>query len=225
MNFEIINSSLSSIKADLEIIIVLDGALKHKFVQDKKLLKKAEFKGTQDEVCHLIEKNRLYVGTETLKGVGIRSAVAVAIRSLIGKKAYKTVKIATYLSHPRCSASLRAMVEGIILGSYTFNNYKSTKVKCPVKNVEISLDGYNDHELSMETAARAVHNGDISGNATNFTRDIVNTTPDDCYPETMANIAEKLAENSTLKCKVLKPKALKKEKMETLACCSTCFSS
>ena len=216
MNFEIINSPLSEIKADLEIVIVLDGALKHKFVQDKKLLKKAGFKGTQDEVCHLIEKNRLYVGTETLKGVGIRSAVAVAIRSLVGKKAYKTVKIATYLSHPRCSASLRAMVEGIILGSYTFNNYKSKKVKCPVKNVEISLDGYNDHELSMETAARAVHNGDISANATNFTRDIVNTTPDDCYPEIMANIAEELAENSSLKCKVLKPKALKKEKMETL---------
>jgi len=216
MNFNITTEALSEVKADLEIIIVIEKELKHTFVQDKKLLKKAGFSGAQDEVCHLIEKNRLYVGADTLKGVGVRSALATALRSLLGKKAYKTVKIGTYLSHPRCSASLRAAVEGVVLGAYSFNTYKSKKVKCHVKNVEISLEGYNAHELSMETAARAVHNGEISGAATNFTRDIVNTTPDDCYPETMANIAEELAKNSNLKCKILKPKALRKEKMETL---------
>ena len=216
MNFNITNNPLKEIQADLELIIIIDKNLKHTFIQDKKLLKKAGFSAAQDEVCHLIEKNRLYVGAETLKGVGVRSAVATAIRSLLGKKAYKTVKIATYLSHPRCSASLRATVEGLVLGAYAFNGYKSKKVKSPVKEVLISLEGYNTHELSMETAARAVHNGEISANATNFTRDIVNTTPDDCYPKVMADIAKDLAKNSTMKCKILKPKALKKEKMETL---------
>jgi len=119
MNFNITTDRLSEIKSDLEIIIVIDGDLKHKFVQDRKLLKKAGFKGGQDEVCLLLEKNRLYVGSETLKGVGVRSAVATAMRSLLGKK-YKSIKIATYLSHPKCTASLRATVEGIVLGSYTF---------------------------------------------------------------------------------------------------------
>ncbi|HIP18823.1 MAG TPA: leucyl aminopeptidase [Sulfurovum sp.] len=216
MNFNITTEKRADIKADLEIILVIDKAFKHPFVQDKKLLKKAGFSGAQDEVCHLIEKNRLYVGAETLKGVGVRSALATALRSLLGKKAYKTIKIGTYLSHPRCSASLRASVEGIVLGAYTFNRYKSKKTKCYVKSVQISLEGYNAHELSMETAVRAVHNGEISANATNFTRNIVNTTPDDCYPEIMANIAESLTKNSKLKCKILKPKALRKEKMETL---------
>lgn len=216
MNFNIRTDNISEIKADLEIIIVIDKDLKHDFIKDKKLLKKAGFSAGQDEVCHLIEKNRLYVGADTLKGVGVRAAVATAIRSLLGKKAYKTVKIATYLSHPRCSASLRAAVEGFVLGSYSFNTYKSKKVKSSVKNIEISLEGYNEHEITMETAARAVHNGEISANATNFTRDIVNTTPDDCYPQIMAEIAEDLAKNSDLQCKILKPKALRKEKMETL---------
>ena len=216
MKFEIINSPMSEIKSDLEIVIVIDGKLKHKFVQDKKLLKKAGFKGGQDEVCLLLEKNRLYVGSETLKGVGVRSAVATAMRSLLGKK-YKSIKIATYLSHPKCTASLRATVEGIVLGAYTFTNYKSSKTKSKIKNVSISVEGYEDnYEVSLEAMARAVHNGEISANATNFTRDIVNTTPDDCYPEIMANIAEELAKNSDLKCKVLKPKQLRKEKMETL---------
>ena len=216
MNFNITTNKIADIKSDLEIIIVIDGDLKHKFVQDKKLLKKAGFKGGQDETCLLLEKNRLYVGAETLKGVGVRSAVATALRSLLGKK-YKTVKIATYLSHPRCTASLRATVEGLVLGSYTFTSYKSKKVRSKIKDIEISTEGYEEnYEVSLEAMARAVHNGDITGCATNFTRDIVNTTPDDCYPEIMANIAEELSENSTLKCKILKPKALRKEKMETL---------
>jgi len=216
MNFNITSTPLKEIKADLEIVIVIDDNLKHPTVKDRKLLKKAGFSGGQDEVCHLVEKKRLYVGAKHLKGAAIRPAVATAIRSLIGKKAYKTVKIATYVSHPRCSASIRAMVEGLVLGSYTFTQYKSKKSKCPVKTVEISLEGYEAHEISIETAIRAVHNGEIVAASTNFTRNIVNTTPDDCYPAVMAQIAEELAQNNGLKCKILKPKALKKEKMETL---------
>jgi len=216
MHFNITATPLKEIKADLEIIIVIDGNLKHPFVRDRKLLKKAGFSGSQDELCHLIEKKRLYVGAETLKGRGIRPAVATAMRTLIGKKSCKTVKIATYVSHPRCSASIRAMVEGVVLGSYTFTRYKSKKSVSSVKRVEISLEGYSAHEITMEVAARAVHKGEITAEATNFTRDIVNTTPDDCYPQVMAEIAERLAENSRLKCTVLKPGKLKKEKMETL---------
>jgi len=167
-------------------------------------------------VCHLIEKGRLYVGAKNLKGAAIRPAAATAVRSLIGKKSYKTVKIATYVSHPRCSASIRAMTEGMVLGSYTFTRYKSKQSKAPVKHVEISLEGYDSHEITMEVAARAVHKGEITAEATNFTRTIVNTTPDDCYPKIMAEIAETLAEATSLECSVLKPKELRKEKMETL---------
>ncbi|WP_295418076.1 leucyl aminopeptidase [Sulfurovum sp.] len=216
MNFNITTENIAEIKSDLEIIIVIDKNLDHRFVQDKKLLKKAGFSGGQDEICHLIEKNRLYAGAETLKGRGIRPAVATAIRSLIGKKAYKNVKIATYLSHPRCTASLRAMVEGIVLGRYSYTTYKSKKVKSSIKKVMISLEGYNEHEVTAEIAARAVHNGEITANATNFTRDIVNAAPDDCYPEVMANSAADMAKETGLKCKILKPKQLKEEKMEAL---------
>jgi leucyl aminopeptidase len=216
MHFNITTTPLKEIKADVEIVIVIDGNLKHTTVKDRKLLKKAGFSGSQDEVCHLIEKKRLYVGAKDLKGAAIRPAVATAMRSLIGKKSYRTVKIATYVSHPRCSASIRAMVEGLVLGSYTFTQYKSKKSKCPVKTVEISLEGYDTHEITMEVAARAVHKGEITAEATNFTRNIVNTTPDDCYPQIMAEIADELASNSELTCTVLKPKQLKKEKMETL---------
>jgi len=216
MHFQLVHTKLSEIKSDLEIIIVIKQNLDHSFIQDKKLLKKSGFKGTQDELCLLVEKNRLYVGADSLKGNDIRPAIATAIRSLISKKSYKKIKIATYLSHPRCTATLRAMVEGMVLGAYSFTRYKSEKHISRIKKVTISLEGYKTHEVSLESAARAVHNGEIAGDSTNFTRDIVNTTPDDCYPEVLVKIAKKLSKNSILKCNVLTPKALRKENMHAL---------
>jgi len=216
MNYQITNSRLSEIKSNLEIIIVIKKKLDHAFVVDKKLLKKAGFSGGQDELCLLVERGRLYVGSDSLKGSDIRPAVATAIRSLVGKKAYKSIKIGTYLSHPRCTASLRAMVEGIELGAYTFGRYKSKESKSHIKNVTISLEGYMKHEATIQSATRAMHNGDISADATNFARDIVNTTPDDCYPKTMAKIAQDLAKSSSLECDILKPKRLKREGMGSL---------
>ncbi|HHO41764.1 MAG TPA: leucyl aminopeptidase, partial [Epsilonproteobacteria bacterium] len=56
----------------------------------------------------------------------------------------------------------------------------------------------------------------IVAKSTNFVRDIVNTTPDDCYPKVMANIAKEIAKKYNLTCSILKPKELKKQKMETL---------
>ncbi len=216
MNYQIINELITNIQADLELIIVIDGNLKHEFVSDRKLLKKANFKGSQDEICLLVSKNRLYVGADSLKGSDIRPAVATAIRSLIGNKAYKHIKIATYLSHPKCTASMRAMVEGIGLGTYSYNRYKSKKSKSYITDITISMQGFNAHEASIESLTRATHNADITATCTNFTRDIVNTTPEDCYPQTLANIAKKIAKNSSLECDILKIKDIKSQKMDAL---------
>jgi len=215
MNFELTINPINEIESDLELIIVVDNNLKHHFVQDKKLLKKAGFSAGQDETCLLVEKNRLYVGIESISSINIRTAVAIAIKSLSATK-YSNLKIASYMNHPKCTAIIRAMVEGFVLGAYNFDNYKSTKAKQPIKQITISLEDYSKFELDMEKCATALHNGQISAEATNFTRDIVNTTPEDCYPAVMADIAENLAKNNGLSCKILKPKELRAEKMETL---------
>jgi len=215
MNFEVTSNPINEIEADVELIIVVDKNFKHRFVQDKKLLKKAGYSAEQDDAYLLIDKNRLYVGIDKISSVNVRTAVAIAIKSLATTK-YKTLKIASYMNHPKCTAVIRAMVEGFKLGAYSFDKYKSEKAKQPIENIIISLEDYNKYELDMEKCVIALDNGEITAEATNFTRDIVNTTPDDCYPAVMADIAEELAKNNGLKCKILKPKALKKEKMETL---------
>ncbi|PHS38361.1 MAG: leucyl aminopeptidase [Sulfurovum sp.] len=214
MNFELTALPLQDVDAEIEIVIVVANNLKHRFVQDKKLLKKAGFSGGQDESCLLLGEGRLYVGAASVKSAAIRTAAASAIKALKGTK-YKSIKIATY-TNKGCTYTLRAMVEGFILGSYSFETYKSKKSKNKIKEISISLEEYSALKIDIEKASIQIHKAQIIADATNFTRDIVNTTPDDCYPEVMANIAEGMAEDTGLKCKILKPKALRKEKMETL---------
>ena len=214
MNFELTVLPVAEIAGQLEVIIVIDGNLKHRFVQDKKLLKKCGFSCGQDETCLLVEKNRIYVGASSLKGADIRRATANVMKTLLGTK-YKSLKVATY-TNKGCTYTLRAMVEGFILGAYRFESYKSKKNESKIKDVSISLEEYSELDIDIEKASVLVHKGQITADATNFTRDIVNTTPDDCYPDVMASIAEGISESTGLKCNVLKPKQLRKEKMETL---------
>ena len=215
MNFNLSKEKLDDIKAKLEIIIVIDKDMKHRFVQDKKALKRAGFKGSHEEVCLLHKERRLYVGSESIKSPDIRAAIAVAIRSLVGTN-YKSAKIATYMSHPKCTAVLRGMVEGMVLGGYSYDRYKSKKSIQKLKNITISLEEYHGHELDFDSCQRAVTNAIIGADATNYTRDIVNTPPDDCYPISMAKMAKKLSKENNLSCTILTPKELKKEKMNTL---------
>jgi len=215
MNFELTIAPTDDIKADLEMIIVIDKNLDHRFVKDKKVLKKAGFKATQDESCLLAGVDRLYVGASSLIGSDIRTACASAMRTLQGCE-YKSIKISTYLSGKRCTNSLRAMVEGIILGGYSFEKYKSKSTIKKIKSVTISLDEYNDRVVDIEKAYLLIEKAQIVSDATNFTRDIVNSTPEDYYPSVMADMAMALADECGLACSVLKPKELKKEKMEAL---------
>lgn len=214
MNFELTVLPLADIDAEIEVVIVIDNDLKHHFVQEKKLLKKAGFSGSQDETCLLLSEGRLYVGADSLQSAAIRTAAASAIKALKGTT-FKSVKIATY-TNKGCTYSLRAMVEGFILGGYTFETYKTKKSECKIEDISISLEEYSNLHIDIENASSLIHKAQITADATNFTRDIVNTTPDDCYPEVMADIAEGIAEDTGLECTILKPKELKKENMETL---------
>jgi len=215
MNFELTISPINEIDADVELILVINKDFKHDFIQNRKLLKKANFKAEQDETCLLIEKDKLYVGVEKINDENLRVAMAKAIQALNSTK-YKSLKVACYFETEESTHNLRAMVEGLLLGAYSFDKYKTEKSKRKLKDIVISLEEYHAFELDMEECANAIELAQITADATNFTRDIVNTAPDDCYPDTLAQIAQGLADELELECKILKPKELKKEKMEAL---------
>jgi leucyl aminopeptidase len=214
MNFEITIAKTDEIKADIEVIFVANEDLNHRFVKDKKLLKKAGFKASQDEVCYLVEKDRVYVGLKAVEGKYVRRASAKAI-SAIKDKGYKSIKVASY-TNKGCTYAIRAMVEGFVLGSYSFEKYKSKKSKNHIKKIIISLDEYSEASLDIKSASLQMHKGQIIAEATNLTRDIVNTPPDDCYPKVMAKIAKDVAKSNNLECNILKVSDLKAQKMNAL---------
>ena len=58
MRLQITNKKLSEIKADLELIFVVDKNLKHKFIKDEKAFKFANYKS--ENVLLLLESSRVY---------------------------------------------------------------------------------------------------------------------------------------------------------------------
>lgn len=187
---------------DLEIILINSNNLKTNNLTDKALLEKLSFKAEQDELCFLPESNKLYAGYSD----DIASSVASSMRFLSGKEYIKNIQLSTDLSD---EDSIYKIANGALLGLYKFDKYKSKQTQKHIKNIYISTSSKKDFSEIIKKAT-------IVANATNFTRDIVNMTPDDCYPKVLAQISKDLAKENSLECKILKQKHLEKENMNAL---------
>jgi leucyl aminopeptidase len=191
MEFFVSEQKINEIKADCEIIIVIDENLDHNWIQDKESLEKLSFKGKSDETAHLVEKGRIYVGADSFDREEIRLALSNAYNT-IKKVNYESVKIGSYTEN--CPVTnTKAIVEGIILGSYEFDKYKSEKTTKNIKSVTISLEDYSKKHLTLSHAQNSVKEASIIANATNLAKEIVNSVPDDMTPEELANEAKKIA--------------------------------
>jgi leucyl aminopeptidase len=204
---KLIDKKINAIEAS-EIILVK--SLKDKYIKDAKLLKSNNFSAKNEEISVFIESSKVYVGIEDFDDYdSIRVGVSLAFNKL---KLNKNIKIASYVS--KCSYwFIRAVVEGVILGSYSFDKYKSEKNKINVKNFWISTESYLTKKLNVNDAKEAIKEATIISTSTNFTRDIVNEIPNNIYPKTLAKIAKDLAKSNNLICNILKEEDLKKENM------------
>ena len=203
MNIKLVNQSIEDIKAEISVEFLTSDELDtHAQVS---ILKKAGFKAEQDSVCFLHESKVLICGIDTKKSDDIRSATA---------KMIKTLKASNYVSMKLSLISnktISAIVEGIVLGGYEFNDYKSKPKEISLKDISLangSLDFQETESLFNEAL--------IIANATCFTRDIVNTAPQELNPETFAILAKKLSNENALECNILNEDALKAENMNAM---------
>lgn len=210
MQFEFENKNISSIKADIEIIFILNKDLKHKFIQDSKEFKFFNYKGEGE--LFLSDKRRLYVSLKTLDYDDIRKSCAKAYNALKDLN-IKTVKIAIYAGN--CiKRSVQSAVEGFELVSHTFDKYKSEKKTITLNKVIFSNDEYSSKKITKNEVEDGIKHGLIMANATNFTKDIVNEIPEIYTPIKMAEDAAKLAKSlKNVVCNIYDEKFLKKEKM------------
>lgn len=173
--------------------------------KDKKLLERANFEAKESQICMLHEKAKLYVGLENFENDNLREAASNMIKE-VKKYNYESINI----SH--CDiGNIQALVEGVVLGGYEFNYYKSDKEVSALKTINII------NESISKEFEKDFNDAIVIAEATNFTRSLVNMTPDDMTPDDLANEAIKLAQNSTkLSTKVLKYKQLKEMGMNAI---------
>ncbi len=167
----------------------------------KKILAEAGFEAKNESTCFLYEKGVLFVGVEQKDADNIRAAAAIAIQA-IKKSAFEKVSVSVD------KKTLRGVVEGILLGGYEFDKYKS-ETKHKKLKVQLLNSKPKDLELLLQEAL-------IIADATNFTRDIVNTIPQEINPKTFAELAKKLAKENKLYCDILEKERLQKERCNAM---------
>ncbi|WP_319446334.1 MULTISPECIES: leucyl aminopeptidase [unclassified Mycobacterium] len=126
----------------------------------------------------------------------IRRAAGVAARALSG-----TESVVTSLTE----LDLEAAIEGLILGSYRFTDFRSAKT-APKEPGLTTLTALSTAKGAKSTAARAA---DIA-TAVATARDFVNTPPSHLFPAEFAKRAKALGEAAGLLVEVLDEKALDK---------------
>ncbi|ABD12490.1 leucyl aminopeptidase [Frankia casuarinae] len=120
------------------------------------------------------------IGTEAL-----RRAAGVAVRSLAG-----TARVAVALAAAPgavTSESVRAVAEGALLGTYSYDGLRTTSANGrprPVEELTVLVD-----EQSLPTAEEELRRATVVTDAVTLVRDLVNTPPSHLSPALLADIA------------------------------------
>lgn len=211
MLIEISNKKLQDTPSDAKIIFVIDKNLSHRWIEDKEELELLGFKSENEEATFINTHKIIYVGCESLEADDIRLACAKALEC-IKKTNIKTLTIGTY-SHDCPGINIKAMAEGFMLGSYVFNAYKTNKEAFKIEKITICLEDYEQVDVSMQTANKALHVGKTIAEVTNLAKEIINITPQDMTPQALANEALKLASLPNVTCKVMDKEFLEEKGM------------
>lgn len=183
---------------DLEVFFVKD----IKELEDKDILETLEFKAKDETSILLAESKKVYVGYEEDSYDSFAIASATAIKKIASTK-FKSAKI---VLDEVLKENFKALVEGAILGSYKFEAYKSEKTD---KKFELSF--VVDKKSSK--LDDILEESSIIANAVNSARDMVNTSPQDFYPEVFATKAREFASELDISCEVHGEEYLEKHGM------------
>jgi leucyl aminopeptidase len=126
----------------------------------------------------------------------LRRAAGAAVRASAG-----TGKVALALP-ARSAEQVTAALEGAALGAYAFRRYASTGARPVGRLVGVVPTGVEAPGTAALTRAAAL------AQAVHLVRDLVNTAPNELYPESFATVAKDAAKGTGVKVSVLDEKAL-----------------
>lgn len=124
-----------------------------------------------------------------------RKAAGATARALHKAKAQKAVLAAPILLNAERSKNLQALVEGLYLGAYTFNRFKSEAKQAPLCEAAVLS--------AVPEAAAIITAAEISAEAVCYARDLVNNPGNVVTPQTMAEDALKLGQELPLEITIM----------------------
>lgn len=138
------------------------------------------------------------VGKEEIDEDNLREFAGVATRNL---SEFKSI---TFDLPTEDKGDLQGLIEGALLGLYKFSKYKSDKTNTRVSPANVSV------LTSIKMSGAEL--GDIQAviDSVYATKDLVNTPPNDLYPEAFARIVKERAKGLSLKVQVFDESALEK---------------
>jgi len=169
-----------------------------------------EFNGEPGELLTLHTMGKLAAKRVVVAGLGpqeklhsrvIRRASATAARHLQQTGAHQiTLALHSEKLDVDLKESVRAEVEGALLGLYTFKKYKSSANGNGqgISRIKLLANNANDAMLN-----KAMKHGIALAEATNFARDLVNEPPNVLTPSELANRASVMANQFGLECEIL----------------------
>ena len=152
--------------------------------------------------------DRFAAGAVLLVGLGPRDAVTPnLLRRALGQVAPSIARFGSVATtFPQAVArrsmpdAIQASVEGLVLGAYRFDRYKTASNGDAKPLTRVTAIGST--RADARAAREAVHHGQIVSEAVCWARDLVNTPAGDLPPAQIAREAQKMARQVGLRCKV-----------------------
>jgi len=188
--------------------------------QISKVMVDEEFTGKEGRKKILFMAGRIPARYVLLVGLGqkkkatldtLRKAGSAMTKAALDVKAKSLAAVFQKEATNRLNTPLRmqAVVEGMILGSYFFDQYKKEedRKKNTLETVSFLVSG------NLQPLETAIKRGSAIAEATNLARDLGNTPPIDMTPAILAKVARDIADKHRLSISVMGMKEIKKEKM------------
>jgi leucyl aminopeptidase len=217
--FSYASDAAAAVKAGLLIVPVFEGpqpgpGVKELGLADTYAAAKLKGKRGQDLLVTKRRGDRFAADAVLLIGVGAKAdfSVATARRNLgrVAGTARRFGSVASTVPQAfgvrQAANAVGAAAEGLGLGSYRFDRYKSSKENgAPLRRITVLGSGTWD----AAPMKAAVKEAAIVADAVNWARDLVNTPAGDMPPAQIAREAQAMAKSVGLTCKVWNEAALK----------------
>ena len=206
-NITLSENCIEKISADYEIVLLNKKSNINKEL--KKTLENLNFFIEEFYIYTSFSDKKIYINIKKTGHEKIKTAFCKIINKI---KNYKIDTLKLDIFQLNKELKIEDIVEGLFLGSYSFNKYNN-KDKTKRKELVLSVDK-SSKEISQLN--KKLTNSIFLCQCVNYVRDIVNTPPQDYYPEIMAEDAIKICENRNLKCQIFSEDYLLKNSMNAM---------